>query len=138
VVGDFFAGNRPIATRSGKSFTAFSPSDLAHARSPGAASARFCGTAACLCIESCMADQSNMMERRKEDIARLAFIGDGARIRPEQRARYERYLAEILAALGLPLDRDDTRATPSRLLQAWIDATSGYEPDPKLVTVFRI
>ena len=44
-----------------------------------------------------------MMERRKEDIARLAFIGDGARIRPEQRARYERYLAEILAALGLPL-----------------------------------
>ena len=85
-----------------------------------------------------MADQSNMMERRKEDIARLAFIGDGARIRPEQRARYERYLAEILAALGLPLDRDDTRATPSRLLQAWIDATSGYEPDPKLVTVFPI
>ena len=79
-----------------------------------------------------------MMERRKEDIARLAFSSDGARIKPEQRARYEKYLAEILVALGLPLDRDDTRATPARLLQAWIDATNGYDPDPKLVTVFRI
>ena len=78
------------------------------------------------------------MEQRKQDVARLAYAGDALRIRPAQRARYEAYLAEILGALGLPLGRDGTRGTPARLLQAWIDATSGYETDPKLVTLFPI
>jgi len=59
-----------------------------------------------------------------------------ARITPEQRGRFERQLAELLAALGLPLDSPGTEGTPARLLDAWIDATSGYEPDPKLVTLF--
>jgi GTP cyclohydrolase I len=59
-----------------------------------------------------------------------------ARIDERDRVRFERHLAEILAALGLDLSREGTRTTPSRLLQAWIDATSCYDPDPKLVTTF--
>lgn len=57
-------------------------------------------------------------------------------IDPEQRARYERYLAEILDALGLDLGTPGTADTPRRFLQALIDATEGYAGDPKLVTVF--
>ncbi|HEX8939269.1 MAG TPA: GTP cyclohydrolase I [Candidatus Limnocylindrales bacterium] len=52
------------------------------------------------------------------------------------RRRYERHLAEILAALGLDLDTPGTRDTPRRLLAALIDATEGYEGDPKLLTSF--
>ena len=60
------------------------------------------------------------------------------RISDAQRARFERYLAEILGALGLDLAQGDTRATPRRLLDAWIDATCGYAEDPKLVTLFPV
>lgn len=52
------------------------------------------------------------------------------------RLRYERNLAEILAALGLDLDTPGTRDTPRRLLTALLDATDGYDGDPKLVTSF--
>jgi GTP cyclohydrolase I len=55
------------------------------------------------------------MERQKQDVAKLAYSSDAARIRPDQRARYENYLGEILGALGPPLDRDGTRGTPARL-----------------------
>lgn len=57
-------------------------------------------------------------------------------IDPEQRARYERYLAEILGSLGMDLETPGTAETPRRFLQALVDATSGYAGDPKLVTVF--
>jgi GTP cyclohydrolase I len=57
-------------------------------------------------------------------------------IDPEQRERYERYLGEILGSLGMDLDTPGTADTPRRVLQALIDATSGYAGDPKLVTVF--
>lgn len=62
----------------------------------------------------------------------------GERLSPAQRARFEGYLTEMLAALGLDLDTDGTRDTPARLLAAWIDSTSGYVPDPKLVTTFPL
>ena len=52
------------------------------------------------------------------------------------RQRYERNLAEILSALGLDLDTPGTRETPRRLLAALVDATEGYEGDPKLITSF--
>lgn len=52
------------------------------------------------------------------------------------RARFESSLAEILAALGLDLDTPATRDTPRRLLSALVEATDGYEGDPKLVTSF--
>jgi GTP cyclohydrolase I len=50
--------------------------------------------------------------------------------------RYEGYIAEILVALGLDLDTEGTRETPARFLRAMVDATSGYDGDPKLRTVF--
>jgi GTP cyclohydrolase I len=54
----------------------------------------------------------------------------------EDWVRYEGYLAEILAALGLDLDTPGTRSTPQRFLRALFDTTSGYEGDPKLLTAF--
>jgi len=55
---------------------------------------------------------------------------------PDQQARYEGYLGEILGSLGMNLDTPGTADTPRRFLQALIDATDGYAGDPKLVTVF--
>jgi GTP cyclohydrolase I len=52
------------------------------------------------------------------------------------RVRYEGHLAEILGVLGLDLDTPGTRETPRRLLAALIDATAGYDGDPKLITTF--
>ena len=54
----------------------------------------------------------------------------------EQRQRFEGYLGEIFAALGMDLDTPGTADTPRRFLQAMFDATDGYAGDPKLVTVF--
>ncbi|HZR91971.1 MAG TPA: GTP cyclohydrolase I [Gaiellaceae bacterium] len=50
--------------------------------------------------------------------------------------RFESYVAEIFAALGMDLDTPGTRDTPERFLRALYDATAGYEGDPKLLTVF--
>jgi len=64
-------------------------------------------------------------------------LGIRARALPdEDRQRYESYLAEIFEALGMKLDTPGTRGTPHRFLRALIDATAGYDGDPKLVTVF--
>ncbi len=52
------------------------------------------------------------------------------------RVRFEGYIAEILSALGLDLNRPGTLATPRRHLQALYDATLGYEGDPKILTAF--
>ena len=54
----------------------------------------------------------------------------------DARRRFERYLAEILGALGMDLETAGTRETPRRLLQALVDATEGYDGDPKLHTAF--
>jgi GTP cyclohydrolase IA len=50
--------------------------------------------------------------------------------------RFEGYLSEILVAFGLDPATPGTYDTPRRFLQALYDATSGYEGDPKLLTVF--
>jgi len=50
--------------------------------------------------------------------------------------RYRENVAEILEALGMPLDTPGTRQTPERFLRALFDATAGYDGDPKLVTTF--
>lgn len=55
---------------------------------------------------------------------------------PEQFQKFEGYVAEIFTALGLEPDTPGTRDTPRRHLQALVDSTSGYDGDPKLVTVF--
>jgi GTP cyclohydrolase I len=59
-----------------------------------------------------------------------------AAITPEDLARYEANVAEILSALGLNLDSVGTGDTPRRFVRALFDATEGYDGDPKLVTVF--
>src|SRR5919198_4325556 len=58
------------------------------------------------------------------------------RITPEQWARFEGYMAEIFAAMGMPLDTPGTARTPTRFLRALLDSTEGYEGDAKLVTAF--
>jgi GTP cyclohydrolase I len=52
------------------------------------------------------------------------------------RERFEANVAEIFTALGLDLNSPSTADTPRRFVQALMDATNGYEGDPKLVTVF--
>ena len=74
--------------------------------------------------------------------SRLHMVDDSTigedRLSSAQRERFERYLAEILTALGLDLGDDSRRRTPERLLGAWIESTSGYSRDPKLVTAFAV
>ena len=57
-------------------------------------------------------------------------------ITPDQRRRFEGYMAEIFEALGMDLATPGTGRTPERHVQALIDATIGYEGDEKLVTAF--
>src|SRR5919201_2778321 len=57
-------------------------------------------------------------------------------ITPEQWARFEGYMAEIFAAMGMPLDTPGTARTLTRFLRALLDSTEGYEGDSKLVTAF--
>ncbi len=57
-------------------------------------------------------------------------------ISQEKFKKFEGYAAEIFGALGLDLNTPATKDTPRRFLQALIDATEGYEGDPKLLKVF--
>lgn len=51
--------------------------------------------------------------------------------------RFERYMAEMLGALGLDLATPGAQETPHRFVRAFFDATQGYEGDPKLITTFK-
>jgi GTP cyclohydrolase I len=53
-----------------------------------------------------------------------------------ERRRYRGYLGEILTALGMDLATPSTARTPERFLDALIEATDGYDGDPKLLTAF--
>jgi GTP cyclohydrolase IA len=55
----------------------------------------------------------------------------------EQLRRFEGYAAEMLAAFGMELDTPATAETPRRFVRSLLDATAGYEGDPKLLTVFE-
>lgn len=59
------------------------------------------------------------------------------RISEEQMRRFEDYAAEIFTALGMDLNTPATRETPRRYIQALLDATEGYDGDPKLIKVFE-
>lgn len=54
----------------------------------------------------------------------------------EQIRKFEGYVAEIFAALGMDLNTPATVETPHRFIKALYDATEGYEGDPKLIKVF--
>src|SRR4030088_2625381 len=67
--------------------------------------------------------------------------GDWERVMPRRISeadwkRFAGYMAEILQALGMPLNTPGTLKTPMRYLRAMFDSTEGYEGDPKLVTAF--
>jgi GTP cyclohydrolase I len=80
---------------------------------------------------------SAMASSRSAQILGELGLAPSPRILAEaDRARFERQLGELLGALGLDLATPSTRDTPRRLLSALIDATDGYEGDPKLVTSF--
>jgi GTP cyclohydrolase I len=76
--------------------------------------------------------------RRREELIleELSLAPARHRPMPADMERYTRHVAEILSALGLDLDTPSTRDTPRRFLEALVEATDGYEGDPKLVTAF--
>jgi GTP cyclohydrolase I len=51
-------------------------------------------------------------------------------------SRYAGYMGEIFEALGMELATPGTERTPERFLEALYAATSGYDGDPKLSTLF--
>jgi GTP cyclohydrolase I len=55
----------------------------------------------------------------------------------DQKRKFEGYAAEILTALGMDLKTPSTTDTPRRFIQALIDATEGYDGDPKLLKTFK-
>jgi GTP cyclohydrolase IA len=57
-------------------------------------------------------------------------------ISEERMRQFEGYMAEMFAAFGMDMSDPDVAATPRRYVRALYDATSGYEGDPKLLTVF--
>jgi GTP cyclohydrolase I len=61
---------------------------------------------------------------------------DERTITPEEWARFERNVAEILATFGMDLETPGTRETPRRFLRAMFEATAGYDGDAKLRTAF--
>jgi len=58
------------------------------------------------------------------------------RLSEDEVRRLEGHAAEILGALGLDLTGEETALTPRRFVQALIEATEGFEGDPKLVRTF--
>jgi GTP cyclohydrolase IA len=73
---------------------------------------------------------------RDTTIASVPDLAGRDHLSEPDRRRFERNLAEILTALGLDLDTPGTRDTPRRMLAALVDATEGYDGDPKLITSF--
>jgi GTP cyclohydrolase I len=55
----------------------------------------------------------------------------------EQIKKFEGYTAEIFTAMGMDLDTAATKDTPRRYIQALIEATEGYDGDPKLLKTFQ-
>jgi GTP cyclohydrolase IA len=54
----------------------------------------------------------------------------------DQWQRFEGYVQQIFAAMGIPVGTPATTDTPRRFPRAIFDATSGYEGDENLVTAF--
>lgn len=77
------------------------------------------------------------LDEERHHVDATAAMGLHTRaLSPELIRRFERYSAEMFAALGMDMDSPSTADTPRRFVRALIDATTGYEGDPKLVTVF--
>ena len=59
------------------------------------------------------------------------------KIPEDQKRKFEGYASEILVALGMDMNTPSTTDTPRRFIQALIDATEGYDGDPKLLKTFK-
>ena len=57
-------------------------------------------------------------------------------ISEEHLGRFEGYMTEIFQTFGMNMTDPATALTPRRYIRALLDATDGYEGDPKLLTVF--
>jgi GTP cyclohydrolase I len=51
--------------------------------------------------------------------------------------RFEDQVREMLTAFGMDVNTPATADTPRRFVRAMLDATAGYDGDPKLLTVFE-
>src|SRR5689334_15806867 len=75
-------------------------------------------------------DDNDDLEYRNAMKLNIRHISD------EQMRRFEGHAAEIFSAFGLDLNTDATKDTPRRFI-ALLDATEGYDGDPKLLRVFE-
>jgi GTP cyclohydrolase IA len=75
------------------------------------------------------------MDREAEDLDQIEDLHQRV-LTPADIHKFEGYMAEIFAAFGMDTNTPATAATPARYIRALLDATSGYEGDPKLLTVF--
>jgi len=55
----------------------------------------------------------------------------------ERLRKFEGYMEEIFRAFGMDMTDPGTARTPCRYIEALLEATDGYEGDPKLLTVFQ-
>jgi len=69
-------------------------------------------------------------------LQRPAVSGAPRQIPDDDWRRFTGYVGEIFEALGMELDTPGTERTPERFLEALHAATSGYDGDPKLSTLF--
>jgi GTP cyclohydrolase I len=75
------------------------------------------------------------VDREFEDLEQVEDVHRRV-LTPDELHKFEGYMAEIFAAFGMEMDTPATAATPARYIRALLAATSGYEGDPKLLTVF--
>ncbi len=80
-----------------------------------------------------------MTSREIENVVPLQrpAVADTPRTIPaDDWSRFAANVGEIFEALGMDLDSPGTERTPERFLEALYAATSGYDGDPKLSTLF--
>jgi GTP cyclohydrolase I len=80
--------------------------------------------------------ETNNVDHELEELDDLVGLTK-REISEEQKRKFEGYAAEILDCLGMDLKTPSTCDTPKRFIQALIDATKGYDGDPKLLKTFR-
>jgi GTP cyclohydrolase I len=80
-----------------------------------------------------------MIAKNEHGEGDLIEMGDlkKRQIPEDQIRKFESYAAEILIGLGMDLNTQSTTDTPRRFIQALIDATEGYDGDPKLLKTFQ-
>ena len=77
-----------------------------------------------------------IIKNRKDDLDEVVDLIK-RKIPEDQKRKFEGYAAEILTALGMDMNTPSTTDTPRRFIQALIDATEGYDGDPKLLKTFH-